>query len=445
MRRIRPPQGEEVTIELDGEAIPAREGEPVAAALLAAGEKVFSRSIKYHRPRGPFCMSAACCHCLMRVDGVPDVHTCRTPVRAGMRLERQNAYPTAKVDVFESIDWLFPRGLDYHQMFAGVPVAQKVMLQVARHLAGLGVLPEKAVGQHLACETLRVPVAVVGGGAAGSAAAQALHEGGAPFVLFEREEVLGGRLVSAAPDPGAPEAPDPEAWRGSVRLRAPVIGLYDDAEGRYLAATQDGPEGPRLVKCYAEKFLVATGTHAAMVPFEGNDLPGVFAARAAALLLRRQGLLVGDALALVGWGPDLYSTAKLAEEGGARVAALVDMRRKPEAAGDVAFQGEPLRAHGRSHVTALTFRPEGGRARKVSCDAILVAAPPSPAFELARQGGARVAFSQEHEVFVVEAGPDGKTHASDLWVAGELAGPRSSRESGESGRRAARSLLGKAA
>ena len=61
-----------------------------------------------------------------------------------MRLERQNSYPTAQIDVFNVIDWMFPRGLDHHAMFAGVPVAEQVMVRVARHLAGLGVLPEQA-------------------------------------------------------------------------------------------------------------------------------------------------------------------------------------------------------------------------------------------------------------------------------------------------------------
>ena len=108
MRRIDgAKKGKAIAVELDGEQVPAHEGEPVACALLAAGETTFARSIKYHRPRGPYCFAAACSHCLMRVDGVPNMYTCRVPARPGMRLERQNAYPSAKVDVFHSIDWLF--------------------------------------------------------------------------------------------------------------------------------------------------------------------------------------------------------------------------------------------------------------------------------------------------------------------------------------------------
>ena len=78
-----PGPGSFVSIDLEGEAIEAIEGEPLACALLAAGERVLARSIKYHRPRGPFCFAAACSQCLMRVDGVPNVYTCRTLSRAG--------------------------------------------------------------------------------------------------------------------------------------------------------------------------------------------------------------------------------------------------------------------------------------------------------------------------------------------------------------------------
>ncbi|HZX43739.1 MAG TPA: (2Fe-2S)-binding protein, partial [Myxococcaceae bacterium] len=164
MRRLPPATGPELTIEFESRPLGAREGEPAACALLAGGETVFSRSIKYHRPRGPFCMAGSCSSCLVRIDGVPNRFACQTPVQPGMRIERQNAYPSVKVDVFSSIDWLFPKGMDHHSMFAGVPVAEKVMATVARHLAGLGLLPDRAPPPPPPAERLSVEVVVVGAG-----------------------------------------------------------------------------------------------------------------------------------------------------------------------------------------------------------------------------------------------------------------------------------------
>ncbi len=78
-----------VEIYLDGVPIPAREGEPIASALLAAGKQVFRYTTKRHTARGIFCGIGRCTDCMMVVDGLPNVRTCVTPVRAGMRVETQ--------------------------------------------------------------------------------------------------------------------------------------------------------------------------------------------------------------------------------------------------------------------------------------------------------------------------------------------------------------------
>ncbi|HZY04230.1 MAG TPA: (2Fe-2S)-binding protein, partial [Anaeromyxobacteraceae bacterium] len=65
-------------IAVDGMPVPARAGESVALALLAAGRPLLSRSPKYHRPRGAFCLAGSCGGCLVRVEGQPNVRACRT-------------------------------------------------------------------------------------------------------------------------------------------------------------------------------------------------------------------------------------------------------------------------------------------------------------------------------------------------------------------------------
>jgi sarcosine oxidase, subunit alpha len=436
-------RGKSITLDLEGEPVPAIEGEPVACSLVAAGESVLARSIKYHRARGPYCFTGACSHCLMRVDGVPNVHTCRVPAREGMKLERQNAWPTARGDLFEAIDWFFPKGMDHHEMFAGVPVAEQVMAKVARELAGLGLLPTGPAPRRMPAQELRTRVAVVGGGAAGLSAARMLADKGVPFLLFEREDAPGGRLISGAPEPDGPEMPDVGALpTGSVRTRATVIGLFDDEGGRFLTVVSESPEGPRLLKVYAERFLLAPGGHPPTLPFENNDLPGVYAGRAASLLLRRYAV-APEVAALVGWGPELYALARLLEANGVKVSAVVDLKGPvPAQAHPRATQGREPRAHGRGAVRALSYVGASGRRVKVACDALLVSVPTSPSFELARQGGAQVEFDEALEVFKVTAEADGRTAARDVYVAGDVAGGRSVAEAAASGRRVAEALIG---
>lgn len=80
-------RGEEVTIFVDGRPVLAREGEPVAAALYAAGIRTARYSRKRGEARGPFCMIGRCTECIMTVDGRRNMRTCITPVRGGMRVE----------------------------------------------------------------------------------------------------------------------------------------------------------------------------------------------------------------------------------------------------------------------------------------------------------------------------------------------------------------------
>jgi predicted molibdopterin-dependent oxidoreductase YjgC len=82
-------KGPSVEIEVDGEMIEAIEGEPIAAALLAAGKSVFRYTQKRHAARGLFCAIGRCTDCMMVVDGVPNVRTCVTPVRSGIKIQTQ--------------------------------------------------------------------------------------------------------------------------------------------------------------------------------------------------------------------------------------------------------------------------------------------------------------------------------------------------------------------
>ncbi|WP_224240815.1 2Fe-2S iron-sulfur cluster-binding protein [Hyalangium gracile] len=445
MRRLpdASPRGRAITVDLEGEPVPAVEGEPVACSLIAAGEDVLARSIKYHRPRGAYCFAAACSHCLMRVDGLPNVYTCRTPARAGMRLERQNAFPSAKVDLFGTIDWFFPRGLDHHEMFAGVPVAEKVMAKVARQLAGLGLLPEQEAPPRLPARILRTRVAVVGAGPAGLAAAKVLADRGVPFLLIEREERVGGRLTRGAPLADDPSVPELSSFpKGSVLTRAHAIGLYDDEGGRFLAVTAQEPEGLRLLLVHADRFLLAPGGHPGILPFENNDLPGVYAGRAASMLLREHGV-APESAALVGWGPELHALARLLEAHGTRVVAVVDLRGPlPASPHPTACLGSEPKAHGLKKVGAFSFVRQGGGKKKVDCDAVLISIPTSPSFELARQGGANVSFDAERGFFVAEAQPNGSTAAPDLFVAGDITGGGTASEAAAAGARAAEALIG---
>ena len=148
-------------------------GESVAVALFASGERVLSRSIKYHRPRGFFCLAGHCGACLMRIDGkpnvkrLPDAGARRHARRAAERVSRR-ARSTCSAPPTSSSR----RGMDHHTMMTSPRALNAVMQKVVRQLGGLGRLPDARDGRAVELPrraAAHVDVVVVGGGPAGSA------------------------------------------------------------------------------------------------------------------------------------------------------------------------------------------------------------------------------------------------------------------------------------
>ncbi|HSN93683.1 MAG TPA: (2Fe-2S)-binding protein, partial [Anaerolineaceae bacterium] len=75
---------------VDGRPIKAFEGEPLAAAMIAAGIQMFRYTAKTHQARGIFCAIGRCTDCMMIVDGIPNTRTCVTPVKGGMIVQTQD-------------------------------------------------------------------------------------------------------------------------------------------------------------------------------------------------------------------------------------------------------------------------------------------------------------------------------------------------------------------
>ncbi len=79
-----------VVVTINGEAVRCREGDSVAAAMLAAGYSDCRDTPVKAVARGPFCLMGICYDCLVTINGQPNQQSCMTPVRAGMTIERQH-------------------------------------------------------------------------------------------------------------------------------------------------------------------------------------------------------------------------------------------------------------------------------------------------------------------------------------------------------------------
>ena len=75
------PKGRLVTFEYDGK--------PIAMALKSNGVEIHRYTTKLHKPRGLYCSIGRCTDCVMVVDGVPNVRTCMTALKEGMKVQTQ--------------------------------------------------------------------------------------------------------------------------------------------------------------------------------------------------------------------------------------------------------------------------------------------------------------------------------------------------------------------
>jgi sarcosine oxidase subunit alpha len=394
-RELRDP----VTIAFDGEAIAAERGEPVAVALIAAGRLALARSPKFHRPRGPWCLRAACDGCLARVDDVPNVMTCRVPAAEGLRVETQNVAGSRETDLLRVADWFFPEGMNHHELLAGVPGAGRVMQALARQVAGLGRLPGLPAGPVRA-RRREVDVLVVGAGPSGMAAALELQARGRRVEVVDDDLAPGGSLAGLAGDAGRPWGPLLRALtaaatqgRMAVRSRTTAAGIYGDD---VLLASGAGVE---IVT--SRTLVLAPGAHDAAPAFEGNDLPGVVSARAAGRLLGC-GVLLGARVVvsvLPGGGP--FGAAYAAARPGVRL-----------------VEGVPVRARGSARVRGVTIATAGGE-RDFGCDALVIDGPRAPAYEVCAQAGAELAH--EGRGFVVRTAGGGRVR-DGVFACGEAVG-----------------------
>jgi len=79
-----------VEFTFDGDVVAGRAGEPIAAALFAAGYRVLRTMPRFGDSRGGYCMIGRCTDCQVVVDGIPNVPACLTPVSVGLSVETQH-------------------------------------------------------------------------------------------------------------------------------------------------------------------------------------------------------------------------------------------------------------------------------------------------------------------------------------------------------------------
>src|SRR4029079_17385696 len=186
-------------IDFEGTEVPIKERDTIAAAIYRGGTRIFSRSFKYHRPRGLYCVAGDCPNCLVTVEGAVNVRACECRAQAGQKVTRQNAWPSADRDALAIIDkmhWALPVGFYYK---AGIKpkYAWPMIEPMIRRMAGLGVVDQRDAPRHLERGNFPPDVLHVGAGVAGLSAALAAAGDGKRVMVIDESEP-GARIAPGA-------------------------------------------------------------------------------------------------------------------------------------------------------------------------------------------------------------------------------------------------------
>jgi len=393
--RIDPSEKRSLTYR--GKTYPGVAGDTVATALFAGGVRVFARSLKYHRPRGLYSLDGECSNTMMDVDGIPNVRTENTPLENGMTVKAQNVVGSANFDAMaflDKLDWMMPAGFYYHTMHKPAAIWPLAMKQI-RKAAGLGVISSDCEMKGQYDELfMKAEVTVIGGGAAGMAAALAAAESGQRVILLEARPHLGGCFdyrVSTDGD-GTPlyrkarELAATVEQTPNIRVftHTPMVGTYTN---NLITAFQVGKKGDafteRYIEIRSESVVVATGCIERPLLFDNNERPGVMQVGCAHRMARTYGLLPGkQAVFSIGHDLGLEAAVDLFDLG-LKIACVADIRedgQNPDLLLALAERNIPVlkgwvatRAHGCNQVKKVTLSTVEGTVKRDFDGDLLVA------------------------------------------------------------------------
>ncbi|HEX4367302.1 MAG TPA: 2Fe-2S iron-sulfur cluster-binding protein, partial [Rhodopila sp.] len=411
-------------------------GDTLASALLANDVHLVGRSFKYHRPRGILSAGSEEPNALVTIDRgagriTPNLRATQVELYDGLTAHSQNRFPSLRFDLGGLAGFAAPllsAGF-YYKSFMWPPSFWKRLYEPAiRRAAGLGRAPVEADPDRYLHRYAHCDVLIIGGGAAGLAAALGASATGARVILCDEQAELGGSLLH---EPNVTidgwSAPD---WvreaiatlGGTVTLlpRTTAFGWYPGnmiglAERVIDHLGDPAPVLPRerLWQVRAGRVVLASGAIERPMVFPGNDRPGVMLAGAARTYLHRYGVKVAQRAVIATADDSAYRAAIDLHAAGVTIAAIVDQRSDPdgEVVATARTLGIPIHSGATIGGTEGRLRVHSARLANrtdiIPCDTILMCGGWTPSVHLFSQSRGQLVFDAASGVYLPSEGAVG--------------------------------------
>lgn len=456
-------RSETLNFQFNGRSYTGHPGDTLASALLANGVRLMGRSFKYHRPRGVVSAGSEEPNALVELrDGARQEPNTRATVAElfdGLSARSQNHLGPLSFDLLainDRVAPVFSAGFYYKTFMWPKAFWEKLYEPAIRHAAGLGRLSGHADPDAYDRGYLHPDVLIIGGGAAGLAAALTAGRAGAQVVLADEDFRLGGRLLAEShlldDAPASDWVAQAEAELASlpnvrVMRRTTVFGAYDHGIFGAVERVADHLATPgdqvrqTLWRITARRTVLATGAVERHIPFADNDRPGVMLAGAMRAYANRWAVApvaqAGDAVAVFTNNDDGHRTALDMLARGVAVRGVIDTRADAVAFGEYeVFAGATVTGtRGRLGLRSIEVTG-GGRSQWLDCAALGVSGGWNPNVHLASHHRGRPVWDDRRLAFV-----PGDHAPAGLTPAGACAGDGTTFKALASGARAASEAL----
>lgn len=292
-------------------------------------------------------------------------------------------------------------------------------------------------------------VVIIGAGPAGLAAAKSLLDAGAEVMIIDRSAMLGGQLTKQTHMFFGSQKQH-ASKRGIDILKLMVDAVIEHPKLTVLTETTVvGLYADKVVSCVkndtyfkieAKYILIAAGASEKSLPFENNDLPGVYAAGAVQTLMNVYGVKPGDRVVMVGSGNIGLIVSYQLMQAGVEVPLLLEAA---DSIGGYLVHASKIRRLGVDIRTNMSVKKalgknsvEGaeiwqldanwqgvpGTEEIIACDTICLSVGLAPLTELLQQAGAEVQFIRELGGNVPVIDSRYETTLKGIYACGDVAG-----------------------